>query len=471
VARGIDWLPTVGERNVARTGATGRPWRSVRFRITVVATVAVVIVLSIGGFVLLAIQENQVLDNLDTTLSQRADDLASVTQDLDLSTTPLTLTNLAGDDVIVQLVDEDGGIIAGSANAVDVPPIGPLDPVGQTLRTVETLPVEDDEYRILTRPIELDAGPAVLHVATNMDELRDVITQLRNALLLVVPLAALVISAVVWALVGRTLRPVERIRSEVASIDGGDRSHRISPPATGDEIERLAVTMNELLERQAVASRRQREFVADASHELRSPLARMRTDVDVGRTDGLGTDAVLASLSDEIDHMTSLVDDLLHLARSDSADTPHVRRPVDLDDIVLDEAKRVGSSSEITVDLSAMSAAHLSGDPNQLRRMVRNLLDNAVRHATHTVSVTLSESSAGVITLTVTDDGPGVDFGDRERVFERFVRLDRARTRHDGGTGLGLAITRDIVERHGGTITLDEAGAPYRARGGGVVPN
>ena len=283
------------------------------------------------------------------------------------------------------------------------------------------------------------------------------------------------ISAVVWALVGRTLRPVERIRSEVAAIDGGDTSHRISPPATGDEIERLAVTMNDLLERQDVASRRQRQFVADASHELRSPLARMRTELDVGRTDGGEADEVVASISDEVDHLTALVDDLLHLARSDAADAVDVRRPVDLDDIVLDEARRIGDASDVNLDLSAMSAAHLDGNPNQLRRLVRNLLDNAVRHASERVAVSLRESGSGTITLTVGDDGPGIAPADRERVFERFVRLDAARTRHDGGTGLGLAIARDIAERHGGTITLDdtldEADAGSGARFVVILPN
>lgn len=432
-----------------------------------VATVAVAIVLTIGGFVLLSVQERQVLDNLDDTLSQRADDLESVAQDLDLSTTPLTLTNLAGDDVVVQIVDDAGNVVAGSANAVGVGSIGPFE---ETLRTVEALPVEDDEYRILSRPIGLDGRSAVLHVATNTDDLRETIARLRSALFVVVPIAALVISVLVWLLVGRTLRPVERIRSEVASIRGGDSAHRISPPATGDEIERLALTMNELLERQAVATRRQRDFVADASHELRSPLARMRTELDVGRSDGLDGDEVVASLGHEVDHLTALVDDLLHLARTDSSGAPEVRRPVDLDDIVLDEAQRLAASGEVAIDLSAMSAAHLQGDPNQLRRVVRNLLDNAIRHASAVVTVTLSESSAG-IRFTVADDGPGIDVADRERVFERFVRLDAARSRHDGGTGLGLAIVRDIVERHGGTITLDEAGTDTGARFVVVLPN
>jgi signal transduction histidine kinase len=197
----------------------------------------------------------------------------------------------------------------------------------------------------------------------------------------------------------------------------------------------------------------------------------MRTELDVRRTDGSDSAEVVAGLSDEVDHLTALVDDLLHLARADAADAAAVRRPVDLDDIVLDEAGRIGGSSEIEIDLSAMSAAHLDGDPNQLRRMVRNILANAERHAAKRVSVTLRESIGRGITLTVTDDGPGIDPGDRERVFEHFVRLDAARTRHDGGTGLGLAIARDIAERHGGAITLDDVSDGSGARFVVTLPN
>lgn len=301
--------------------------------ITLVATLVVVAVLTTGGLTVLSVQRRQLLENLDATLSQRADDLVS--SELDLRERPLTLANLAGDDAIVQIVGADGTLLAASDNGIDVAPIGPAGPDGQVIRTVGSLPVEDDEYRVLSRPIDTDRGPAVVHVATNTDDLREVIARLRAALWSVIPAAALVMSLLVWILVGRTLRPVEAIRREVAAIGGSDLDHRVSPPATGDEIDRLATTMNEMLDRRAEAARRQQQFVADASHELRSPIARMRTELDVQ------PDAVIApvspdseqpvrspldsglrrSLSEEVDHLTALVDDLLHLARSDSTST------------------------------------------------------------------------------------------------------------------------------------------------------
>ena len=227
-------------------------------------------------------------------------------------------------------------------------------------------------------------------------------------------------------------------------------------PASNDEIDRLAHTMNAMLDRVERSAISQQRFAADASHELRSPLTRIRSEleVDLAHPDTADQRVTHESILDEIVQMQRLVDDLLALARHDGTTASSSRHePVDLDDIVLDEARRVAASG-LTIDTGLVSAAQVDGDAGQLARLVRNLLDNAVRHARSTVSATLAEHD-GVARLTIADDGLGIAREHHDDVFERFRRIDDARTQDQGGTGLGLAIARAIVEDHGGTIHID----------------
>ncbi|MEL7208299.1 MAG: ATP-binding protein, partial [Actinomycetota bacterium] len=277
-------------------------------------------------------------------------------------------------------------------------------------------------------------------------------------LLIVVPLVVVLLGAVVWWLVGRTLHPVEAIRAEVANIGATELDRRVPTPDTDDEIARLASTMNAMLDRLEDAVRKQQRFVADASHELRSPLTRIRTEVEVALADNGHDDsaAILASVLEETGELQRLVADLLHLARSDAGLTSSKREVVDLDDLVFQEARRLRADG-YQVDIDRLSAAQVSGDAYQLTRVVRNLLDNAARHANQLVTIELGEAG-GWARLVVSDDGHGVPAADRERIFERFTRLDDARTRDHGGAGLGLAIARDIVDAHGGQLVLTDSG-------------
>ncbi len=224
-----------------------------------------------------------------------------------------------------------------------------------------------------------------------------------------------------------------------------------------DEISRLAATMNEMLDRLHEAGERQRRFVADAAHELRTPLTRIRTnvEVDLQQPDRADRDLTSRAVQEEAIGLQLLIDDLLLLARSDDGSAATPMRPLDLDDIVMREIRdfrsTMGVESAVAIDASAVSAAHLNGNGEQLARAVQNLLANAVRHATSSVRVELHEAD-DVVHLVVSDDGPGVPADQRETIFERFTRLDDARTRDTGGTGLGLAITREIVTEHGGSI-------------------
>lgn len=309
----------------------------------------------------------------------------------------------------------------------------------------------------------------MIHAATSLEDIDESGDVLRRSLSVAVPIVALLLAALVWWLVGRTLRPVEAIGAEVADIGGRDLHRRVPEPGTDDEIDRLARTMNAMLDRVEGAARRQQQFTADASHELRSPLTRIRSEIEVdqahpGTADRAATHRSVLAETIALEH---LVDDLLHLARSDAGAGPAAADDVDLDldDIVLGHARRQRDGGRVTVDISGVSGAQVRGNARQLDRAVGNVVENAGRHAASTVTLTAAERD-GAAVVTVTDDGPGIPPDDRERVFERFTRLDQSRTAGAGGTGLGLAIARDIVERHRGTITITD---PASGRGTAVV--
>jgi signal transduction histidine kinase len=278
---------------------------------------------------------------------------------------------------------------------------------------------------------------------------------LTASLILAIPVVVAVLAFLVWWLTGRVLRPVEAIRSEVANIQGTELHRRVPVPGSYDEISRLAWTMNAMLDRVEHAIERQRRFVADASHELRSPLARIRADLEVGIAypNTQDPDGLHRSLLADTIGLQELVDDLLLHARLESGSIGPASAPVDLDDLLLDEARRLRQRGRVRVDTSAISAARVLGDPKQLRRAIGNLTSNAERHATTTVTLELRENAEHSV-LVVADDGPGIPVRDHATVFQRFTRLDDARSREAGGSGLGLAIVHDIVARHGGTIAI-----------------
>ena len=425
---------------------------TLRFRITALAALAVLAVLVIAGIGLVVAQRRLLTENLDDALRQRADDLGALVIG---GRVPPTLPN--SEDVFLQIVTPDGAVLAASPNVAGEPPIGRPPPAGQTeaLRTVEHPRVDAASLRTLSRRVESRDGTVVLKVAAPLDDVSDSTRVLATTLSVALPAVAALLAALVWALVGRTLRPVEAIRARVASIGGTDLRQRVPHPDGDDEIARLGRTMNAMLDRLEDATGRQQRFVADASHDLRSPLTRIRSEleVDLAHPGTADLAATHRSVLDEITSLQRLVEDLLHLARSD-AGAPTIRRePVDLDDIVMGDAARVRAGGRVDVDSTAVSAAQVHGDPDQLTRAIRNLIDNAARHARTTITLSLEEHDHTAV-LGVADDGPGIPTDQHQRVFERFTRLDEARTT-GGGSGLGLAIARDIIQRHDGTISID----------------
>lgn len=276
-----------------------------------------------------------------------------------------------------------------------------------------------------------------------------------------IPVALLVLGVTTWLVVGRALRPVESMRREVDTVTAQSLSHRLPDPGGGDEIARLARTLNGMLDRLDSSATAQRRFVGDASHELKTPLATIRQHAEVallhpGSIDGA---ALAGTVLGEEARLTALVQGLLVLARADEGALGVSRRPVDLDDLVVSETARLRGVARpdgrgpLAVDATAVGPARVDGDEGLLGQVVHNLVANAARHADARVAVALVERDGGVV-LTVDDDGAGVAEADRERVFDRFVRLDEARARDAGGSGLGLAIVREIVRVHGGAVSV-----------------
>lgn len=434
-----------------------RHWpATVRTRVTALAAVAVLAVLVLAGLLLVAQQRRVLTEALDESLEERADDLVALGDDV-----PATISGLGEDDTRAQVVI-DGVVVAASRNVSGDEPMVEVPTRAQTV-TVGGLAGEPDRFRVVSRLGE-DPARAVL-VAGTLDDIDESVAALTRSLVLAVPLVVVVVALLVWWLVGRTLRPVEAIRAEVAAIGGAQRSRRVPVPPGDDEVARLARTMNDMLGRLDDAAWRQQRFLADASHELRSPLARMRTELEVDLAHPGTADVVAThrSVLEEVVHLQRLAEDLLLLARSDAGSAAPVGDgTVDLADVVRRVAQQLPARPDVHVGAERLSPVQVRGDAGQLARAVGNLADNGLRHARSLLELRL-EVQDGTAVLTVEDDGPGVPPGDQERVFERFARVEGARTA-GGGVGLGLAIARDIVERHGGTLVLDADGPGSGAR-------
>ncbi|WP_446696879.1 sensor histidine kinase [Streptomyces zagrosensis] len=331
-----------------------------------------------------------------------------------------------------------------------------------------TVDAERRDYRFAAVRVSTPADESMtVYAGSPLDTERDAVGTVRRAMLIGLPVLLVVVAAVTWLVTRRALRPVEGIRRELAAITAStDLTRRVPEPQARDEVARLAVTTNETLTALESSVERQRRFVADASHELRSPIASLRTQLEVGvaHPELLDAEGAVA----DVVRLQHLAADLLLLARLDAGERPMAGR-VPLVDLVRDAlAQRTGD--RIAVRVGELADVEVSGSRGQLARVLGNLLDNAERHADGAVEVTVRSvqgEGGDWVVLAVTDDGAGVPEAERERIFERFVRLDDARSRDEGGAGLGLAIARDVLARHGGTLTVRDAaagGACFEAR-------
>ena len=415
---------------------------SVRAKATIAATVIVGIALAAAGLGLIVVQRGALVQHLDEVADLRANDVAALALD---GTLPPALATASDDDEKVLVLDAEGRVVAETPG--EGAPIT-FEPTSEDaeMRTV-------DGWRVAARRVDASEGRLFVYVSTSLEPVDESVALLRLVLAIGGPGLLALVAVTTWLLVGRALAPVESIRREVAAISEQSLSHRVPVPRSGDEIERLGTTMNTMLDRLEEASVRQRRFVGDASHELRTPLAAMRAELELeGDSELLQTTL----------GMERLVNNLLYLARADAVTTEGVTTEgtlIDLDDVVLEEA--AAHHGRVPVDTTAVSGAAVRGHRDDLARVVRNLLDNADRHARSSVRVSVS-SLDGDVTMTVADDGPGIPEADRERVFERFTRLDGARDRSSGRAGLGLAIARAIITAHRGTIVASDDGVVVR---------
>jgi signal transduction histidine kinase len=428
---------------------------TVRVRITLAAVLVVGLALAAGAVWLVGAQRDALTDNVETAARLRSRDIATTIADGNF---PSTLAVPRGDENLVQVVDASGRVVAESANIEGEPRFSHLRPHedGYAAHSVSQLAAGEGSFRVVARRVSTQSGDFVVYVAGSLEAVDKSVSSLIRLLATSLPILLALVGITTWVVTGRALQPVESIRREVEAIGAEDLHRRVPEPDTPDEIGRLARTMNAMLGRLEDATNRQHRFVADASHELRGPLTGIRAqlEVDLAHPERADWETTERDVLDDAIRLQRLVADLLVLATADASafDASH-RAPVDLDEIVLTEARRLRSRTAHRVDTTGVSGAQVDANADQLVRAVRNLLDNAARHARSAVTVTLHETEANVV-LTVADDGPGIPVEQHDQVFERFTRLDDARARDSGGTGLGLAITREVVVAHGGTISV-----------------
>lgn len=416
---------------------------SLRTRITLIATAAVAVVLMLGALVFLLVLRDALLGGVRSVATAEA---TAIADRIDDGTPALTDAERGARDRIVQLV-QGGAVIDGSSDD-DEDDDGSrplLTGPGQATITIDAKP-----YLVVGDSVD----STLVVVARELTSVDDSYAATTPLVVLALPVLVLLLGATVWVVTGRALRPVDRMRAEVDEVTAQRLDRRVAGADRGDELGRLAATMNRMLDRLDGAARTQRRFVSDASHELRSPLASLRQYAAVAEAypDRMTAAELAAAIRDEGGRLEGIVAGMLVLARADEGSLHRRDEPVDLDDLVLPEVQRLRATTALTVDAS-VAPARIRGDAELLAQVVRNLADNAARHARSAIAITLTEDAV----LTVADDGDGVPEADRERVFERFVRLDEARARDAGGSGLGLAIVREIVQAHGGTVQLDAA--------------
>ncbi|MFD8271702.1 ATP-binding protein [Streptomyces flaveolus] len=460
-----------------------RLFGSVRARATLAATLVVAVALVAAGTAVLLSLRSNLLGEAGTQAERSAREVAA-----ELSVgTPYGELSLDVDDRPVQVVDEAGRLVAASEDlerisGTGVAAVKPLpaatgergrddddrggddDDSGESLEPGEigerttvgdgsaTIDGDTEDYRFAAVPVETrDKSRLTVYAGAPLSAEHGAVDTALTVMLIGFPALLAVVAWVTWLVTRRALRPVEGIRREMAAITASeDLARRVPVPGTHDEVARLASTTNETLAALESSVERQRRFVADASHELRSPIASLRTQLEVAAAhpelldlDGAVEDTV---------RLQRLAADLLLLARLDAGERPADAR-VDL--AALARAQAQGRAG---VDVRAGGAVAVAGSRGQLERVLANLLDNAQRHARSAVEVSVRRDG-DVAVAAVADDGEGVPAADRERIFERFVRLDAARSRDDGGAGLGLAIARDVAVRHGGTLTVRDAPA------------
>ena len=427
---------------------------SLRARLLLIGVLGLAVALAVGSVVLYGVLTVVSYRTLDASADATARQVSLLVAS-DRLPDPIPVTG----NQIVQVVDSSDRVVSASVNADRLTALLSRRELSAALAGEHpAVPGARLGRESALRVTAQRAGPAgagrTVVVAQQVDDIQHSQRVLGTTLLVTYPLLLVVLALIASRVIAAALRPVEALRATADRISGEGQDTRLPVPATRDEIHDLAVTLNSMLDRLAAARARQRSFVADAAHELRSPLASMRTQLEAAEHLGENT-GVTDDLRAEVDRMVGLVESLLVLARLDRDSSPDDRPGTVGVATLIEDAVRRHQRPHVAVTAEVSSPglgvrAHADG----VRRVLDNLLDNAVRHAHSCVTVTASPVD-GSVALVVEDDGAGIAAEDRDRVFERFTRLDEARARDAGGSGLGLAIVRELVERDDGSVTLD----------------
>jgi signal transduction histidine kinase len=442
---------------------------SVRLRVTLLAAGAFAVVLAVAAFALVRSLERALEDDVRTASEAilRRQAALVLTEGIPPGAERVAATNGEAFELPMSGTAAGGAerVVLFTRDAADLPGVdqlpdaeiaeGPSTDVvivgGVPVANPGVLGIEGplDDYTVSS----LRVGGLVLATAASLEEVRNTIATTQTMFWVVGPVLVALVAGLAWLLAGRALRPVHAVTSRVAAIGSRSLHERVPVPSSSDEIAELATTMNDMLGRLEAASAMSRRLVSDASHELRTPVTVMRTELEVAErdtaTDWRATSEVLLG---ELDRLQAMIDDLLLLARGDERAFAH--EEVDITDVVHEvvaRRRRVPVTEAVT-DEPALTM----GDVGAIRRALDHVVTNAARHATSKVVVG-TELHEGEVRVRVDDDGPGIPVADRERVVRRFVRSDEGRARDDGGAGLGLAVASDVVVAHGGRLEITDS--------------
>ncbi|MFI9841496.1 sensor histidine kinase [Nonomuraea sp. NPDC051941] len=355
---------------------------------------------------------------------------------------------------LIQVVGPNGQILASSDAARNLPPLSDIRPTpeNRVVSVMNCLPTEC--IHVTAVRVSLFADSPVVYAGRSTP---DLLANRGLEVVVFIEVGVLIglASWATWLVTGRALRPVATLRAELDAVHAGDLSRRVTQPPGADEVSQLARSVNGTLARLERSAQQQRQFASDASHELRTPIAGLRAQLESAQLypDDTDVEALVDSALRDTDRLEAIITDLLLLARIGSR-VDVVKERVDLAELVRQELSVRCDKVPVHVELT--EGVVVEGVRLQLARVLTNLLDNAQRHAEHTVQVEVRREGEHTALLAVENDGVEIAEEDRERIFQRFTRLDAARSRDAGGTGLGLAIARDVVVAHGGQITVED---------------
>ncbi|SHE72842.1 Signal transduction histidine kinase [Ferrithrix thermotolerans DSM 19514] len=474
----------------ARDRGAKKRW-SVRARTTLVASLVVSSALLLGSIIMVELLRSELTANVIETAKNESVNIVSLVQGGELPN-PIPIPR---GDLAAQVIAPDGKVIAFTQNLEGERPQYQFPQMKGTSQTVvrqsnnaiAQVGDHDHNYILVANrvdvavPVETQAaktyevfqskkqsknvifsgstapGNYYVYVWASLQSVDQSVRTLLLILLAGFPLLITVVVVATWLTSKKAFEAVERIRVDVDEISETNLSRRVYEPSQGDEISRLAHTMNQMLERLEISTEERKRFVADASHELKSPLSALRASLEIAirHPDEVDWVATARTGIAESQRMQHIIEDLLLLAKADAGQLLGTFQSVDIDELAVEECQRLRALTDVRFDLSDMSAGRIQGDSERIRSVVRNLLENAVRHASSQVWVSLKAVDSHVV-FQVADDGKGVREQDREKIFDRFTRLDESRSRDRGGSGLGLAIVKSIVIAHGGTISVSD---------------